>query len=268
MNTNQILSADLLDLIFDDRNKEYGAYELRKTYQPRIVKALFITTSIALLAFAGNLLASSKNEQKEKFIVIPYDPVWIEPDEVKPPPLPPPARVEPPPQIHSEQFSTIQMVDQVDEPPPAIDDLRDAKIDVIKVDGDDFTGIATTTDLDRGTNIIEQQKETEPIGPYRVVQVEARFNGNWIKFLERNLNASVPVDNGAPAGNYQVMVQFVVDIDGKVSDIRTLSNAGYGMEQEAIRVLKKAEKWEPAIQNGRQVKAYRRQSIIFQVTEN
>ena len=50
MQINQILSANMLDLLFDNRNKEYGAYELRKTYQKRIGNALLITIAIALLA--------------------------------------------------------------------------------------------------------------------------------------------------------------------------------------------------------------------------
>ena len=86
------------------------------------------------------------------------------------------------------------------------------------------------------------------------------------KFLLKNLNPQTPIDNEAPSGNYTVLIQFVVDIDGTVSDIKALTNLGYGLEQEAIRVLKKAAKWKPAIQDGRQVKAYRKQAITFQVT--
>ena len=82
----------------------------------------------------------------------------------------------------------------------------------------------------------------------------------------RNLNAQTPVDNDAPVGVYKVLIQFVVDVDGTVSDLKPLTNLGYGLEQEATRVLKKAKNWEPAIQNGRQVKAYRIQAITFQVT--
>ena len=92
-----------------------------------------------------------------------------------------------------------------------------------------------------------------------------KFNGNWRAFLERNLNAEVPLNNNAPAGRYSVVIQFVVDKNGNVSDITALTSHGYGMEEEAIRVLRKAAKWEPAIQNGNQVKAYRRQPITFDV---
>ena len=59
MEPSKILSAPLIDVIFDGRNKEYGAYELRKTYSRRIKKALIATTAIAGLAFGGVTLANS-----------------------------------------------------------------------------------------------------------------------------------------------------------------------------------------------------------------
>ena len=60
------MSADILDLVFENRNKDYGAYELRKYYNKRIVKALIITTSIAVLFLLGSLLASSIDQGKKK----------------------------------------------------------------------------------------------------------------------------------------------------------------------------------------------------------
>ncbi|MBD0333129.1 MAG: TonB family protein, partial [Chitinophagaceae bacterium] len=66
---------------------------------------------------------------------------------------------------------------------------------------------------------------------------------------------------------YTVIIQFIVDKEGNISDVKALTNHGYGMEQEAMRAVKKAPKWTPAIQNGRQVKAYRKQPITFIVTE-
>ena len=62
-----------------------------------------------------------------------------------------------------------------------------------------------------------------------------------------------------------MVVQFVVDKEGNISDVRSLTNHGYGMEEEAMRVIKKGPKWNAAIQNGRQVKAYRKQPITFRV---
>jgi protein TonB len=57
-----------------------------------------------------------------------------------------------------------------------------------------------------------------------------------------------------------------VDKEGNISDVRPLSSHGFGMEEEAMRVIKKGPKWSPAVQNGRQVKAYRKQPITFVVS--
>ena len=59
METNKILSADILDILFEGRNKEYGAYELRKTYNKRITMALIITAAIFLLIFVGSVVAKN-----------------------------------------------------------------------------------------------------------------------------------------------------------------------------------------------------------------
>ena len=100
------------------------------------------------------------------------------------------------------------------------------------------------------------------------VEVEASFPGGdnmWKKYLERTLNPNTPVDNGAPAGSYAVIIQFVVDKEGNISDVRPLTHHGYGMEAEVMRVIMKGPKWTPAEQDGRKVKAYRKQPVTFQV---
>lgn len=101
------------------------------------------------------------------------------------------------------------------------------------------------------------------------VDIEARFPGDmtgWRRFLEKNLNANVPADNGAPCGMYTVFVQFVVDKLGNVSDIKALTSNGYGMEEEVVKVIKRSGAWTPASQNGRPVKAYRKQPVTFILT--
>lgn len=270
MDTNKILSADLLDLIFDARNKDYGAYELRKTYHTRITKSLIFTGVFITLIFAGVVLANKEKKTEERFnIKTDVTISTIEPEVKQPEPLPePPPPQTNPPQIRTEQLTNIEVApdDQVQEPPPSQDDLALAKIDVKNQDGLDFDGIVEPENIDDRKGIIEGKVTKEPEGPLEIVEIPAKFDGDWIKFLLRNLNAQTPIDNDAPLGTYKVLIQFVVDIDGTVSDIKPLTNLGYGLEQEAIRVLKKAKKWDPAIQNGHQVKAYRIQAITFQVT--
>ena len=99
---------------------------------------------------------------------------------------------------------------------------------------------------------------------------EASFPGGqegWIKYLQRNLRADVPVNKGAPPGMYQVIVKFIVAKDGSISDVRAETNRGYGMEAEVIRIITKGPAWIPAVQYGRKVNAYRRQPITFVVEE-
>ena len=101
------------------------------------------------------------------------------------------------------------------------------------------------------------------------VQIQASFPGGmpaFSKYLYRNLNANVPSENGAPAGKYTVYLLFDVSRhDGALSEIRAENDPGYGMVDEAIRVLKKSPKWTPAENNGRKVNMHYRLPIVFTV---
>jgi hypothetical protein len=112
--------------------------------------------------------------------------------------------------------------------------------------------------------------DSTTVKTFGMVEKEAEFPGGdaaWRKFLEQNLRGQVPAENGAPAGIYTVLVQFIVDREGRVSDIKQLTNWGYGMEAEVIRLIKKSVQWTPATQDGRAVKAYRRQPVTFQLDD-
>ncbi|MBO9592410.1 MAG: energy transducer TonB [Niabella sp.] len=85
----------------------------------------------------------------------------------------------------------------------------------------------------------------------------------WVSFLRHNLNEAIPAKNGATKGVYRVRIQFIVDMDGTVSDIRPVTFEGYGMEEEALRVIKKSGKWNPAIIDGKPVKSYKVVPITF-----
>jgi hypothetical protein len=103
------------------------------------------------------------------------------------------------------------------------------------------------------------------------VQQEAQFPGGpaaWRQFLQKELKADVTVNNGAPAGTYTVMIQFLVDADGSISDIRPLTKHGYGTEEEVLRIMQLSPKWTPAVQNGRPVASYRKQPVTFVIAED
>ena len=98
---------------------------------------------------------------------------------------------------------------------------------------------------------------------------EAAFPGGdkaWRLFLENNLDAAAPIKGGAPNGQFTAMIQFIVDKDGSLYDMKGLTKYGYGMEAEVIRLLKRSPKWQPAQQHGRKVKAYRLQPVTFVVS--
>ncbi len=259
MEANKILSSDILDLIFEDRNKDYGAYQLRKTYNRRI------------LALLGSFIASKMDSGPSKINIKEVTLQDIEPEDKKlEPPPPPPPKPPDPPKIEMAKFTPPKIVkdEEVQEPPPEVKELKDTKIDVKSQEGIKDEGIVTPVQIDEGKQIIEEKKEDEN-KIFEKVEIEASFTGGegaWKKFLERNLNPNAPVDNGAPEATYTVYVQFVVSKDGSISDVKALTNHGYGMEAEAIRVIKKGPRWVPAVQNGRQVNAYRKQPITFQVT--
>src|ERR1700754_1709370 len=81
---------------------------------------------------------------------------------------------------------------------------------------------------------------------YEHTEIEPAFPGgdvSWRRFLMKNLNVAVAVNNAAPAGQYTVWVKFLVDKEGNVSDIQPLTNFGYGLENEVVRVIKLAYRW-------------------------
>lgn len=122
---------------------------------------------------------------------------------------------------------------------------------------------------DKGEQVIEVKIDYGEI--FDEVEIEASFPGGdskWRKYIARNLNHQVAIDNGAQEGTYTTVIQFVVGKEGDISDVRPLTNHGYGMEDEAMRVIKRGPKWNPAIRGNVHVKAYRKQPVTFRVELN
>ncbi len=102
------------------------------------------------------------------------------------------------------------------------------------------------------------------------VEIDPAFPGGeekWKKYLMKNLNGNIPIENKAPINSYTVVVQFLVNTNGYLSDVKGLTNHGYGLEEEAVRIIRKGPKWIPAIQNGKQVNAVKKQPITFVIKE-
>jgi protein TonB len=191
-----------------------------------------------------------------------------------PPPSPPP----PQPVVKTPPVATIRVTpprvvpdDQVkpDEAPPENKDIEDVKIGTANKDGVKDAGLDVAPPSDGGKGLVVAPKKEEDEVIFSKVEIESSYPGGmpaWARFLHKNLN--YPEDAMERGIQGPVMVQFIVDKEGNVSDIEVVSGpTDGGLREEAIRVIRKSGKWTPAIQNGRVVKSYKRQPVIFQMAE-
>ncbi|HVX50453.1 MAG TPA: energy transducer TonB [Chitinophagaceae bacterium] len=269
MESNSILNADVLDIIFDGRNKQYGAYELRKTYNKRLTIALAVMFSACLLAVVGTVLASNgKPAKKTQVLVTDISLAAVEEKKNDPPPVQPPKEK---PQVKTIQSTPPKIVqEEVKNPPPTQADQDDVKIGTANIEGIKSDVVAPPVE-EKSTGPVAAPKGEEDFDKeFKTVQIQAQFPGGmeeWAKYLKRNLRAEVGAENGAPAGRYPVIVSFLVDKQGNVSEVKAENDPGYGMATEAVRVIQRSGKWIPAIQNGRNVIFRQKQSVIFVIDD-
>jgi periplasmic protein TonB len=273
MEANKILNSDILDILFEGKNKAYGAYQLRKTYNSRMFKALLATGALLLLLGVGFLLANVVGKKSDKLEVKETTMAEVKKDEPPPPPPPvTPPPPPPPPEIKQVQFT-----------PPVVkkdeEVKKDEKIEEIKEDAAISTKTVETENTVQKIEVAPEEtkgsvaveapvaKPVEEDKVFTKVEIEADFPGGasaWKKFLEKKLSS---FQNDAPPGTYQVIIKFIVSKDGSISDVQAETNHGSGMEEIAKKAIESGPKWTPAQQNGNVVKAYRRQPITFVVAE-
>lgn len=273
MDVNKILTADILDILFEGKNKAYGAYDLRRTYEKRIKIALIGTFTIIVLLFVGSFVANSSSKDKPQIIVEDVNLESVKEEKKPEPPPPPPPPKQEPPKIEMAKFTPPKIVKDEEVKPEdeikEVEKLEDTKIGTINQEGAKDDGIVAPP-VEKGTGTVAAPKEEDYDKVFTVVQIPAEFPGGlpaWAKYLERNLNRDLPVDNGAPPGKYTVIVSFIVDKNGGISEVQAENDPGYGTKEEAVRVIKKGPSWKPAVQNGRNVIYRHRQSITFMVSE-
>jgi protein TonB len=273
MEVNKILTADVLDIIFEGRNKEYGAYDLRKTYNKRLITALIGTAAVILLLFIGYFL-SNLNDGKEKKAMVVQD---VQLEEVKEekknePPPPPPPKIEPP-KVEIAKFTPPKIVKdnevKEEEKPPEQEKLEDTKIGTVNQEGVKDEGITAPPVSDAGKGVVEAPKKDDEDydKTFTKVEIESEYPGGtaaWQRYLNKNFRYPDEAVNNEIQGT--IVVQFIVDKEGNVSDVQAISGpAEGGLRDEAVRVIKKSGKWTPAVQNGRQVKSYKKQPIVFKL---
>ena len=263
----KILQTDLLDLLFDGRNKQYGAYELRRKYNKRMIIAVIIMIASCILFFMLYAFAKSNITSRGLLPLEDITLVTVEPETKKPEVIPPPPKAIAPP-IETRQFTTPKITNEdvkPDERPPEMDELEDTKIGKVNIDGDKDLGIVAPPISDgRGVIEVPKQKEEEDWEKtFLIVQIESEYPGgleSWKRYLNKNIRYPEEAVENEIEGT--VLIQFIVDKEGNVSDVSAISGPNE-LRGEAERVIRKSGKWTPASQNGRKVKSYKKQPITF-----
>jgi protein TonB len=279
MDTAKILKSDFLDILFENRNKEYGAYDLRRQYDKRVRNAIIGSAALMLVVIGGyainNYILKVERENPNRKPVIEQikmEDVKI-PDDPKTPPPPPPPPAPPPPVKPSVQFTppVIKKDEEVpeDEVPPKIKEIENKAISTKTVEGDPNGIDPGLLEDSKGTGVVEAPPPPPKEEIFTFVEQPPTFPGGeeaLAKFLSKNIHYPRVAQENAISGT--VFVQFVVDSEGNIKDVKTVGAAkGGGLEEEAIRVVKIMPKWKAGKQNGRQVSVQFNLPIRFTLQE-
>jgi protein TonB len=264
MTNNEILQADLLDILFEHRNKLYGPYALRKTYIHRLRIALGVALSTVLIFVFMSFINKHRNmggpDKRNPNAMQLTEIDLSKPDEPKPP-EPKPEIKPPKAEVAYQQFRIVEN-DQANSDIVDITDIQDANIGDQNIEGDKPDDLAPTiTQSNSGGDVTE--KKPDEADRRALLTRNASFPGGtaaWLQFLRRFLKSPEDLE---PGQRVEVLVRFWVDIDGSVSKAEIIKSGGKSFDKEVLRVLKKMPAWEPAIQNGNYVAVAYTQPVIF-----
>lgn len=277
MNPKEILTASYLDILFEGKNKKYGGYELRKKYPRRAAIAGLLAVLVVGGVFAAMMIkpkAKVEEAPEEIFIETVMENLEQPPpvDESAPPPPPPPPVQQP---VRTTVQFTVPDVKKDNEvvqeaklstPPPENVDVgksnEEGSDDPNAIPAD----IAGLSGVRGGTGV---GPVGEPGGTgsgeeeiLSVVQEPADFPG-WQKYLDNNLRYPQEARDAGVEG--VVQVSFVVEKDGSITRVKVVrgANLGFGLAEEAVRVVQASPKWKPGKQSGRPVRSTKIVRVIF-----
>ncbi|OOQ60755.1 energy transducer TonB [Mucilaginibacter pedocola] len=271
-----LYNTEWLDVVFGNRNKAYGAYDLRNHYAGTLNKAMAIAFTVVISGAVGlNFAFRSAPPELVTVVEVKNDPNIIHELKQEQPKPEPQKAVEPPkaqPQVKTiKSLPPVVVPDEKPtEEPPTIDQLKTAAVGAETKNGDEVKPGENAPDLSKGTgdgpgkeaskgngNEIENfgaiEVNPEPIGGMAAF---SKFLGRTLRFPGQALDAGV---------SGRVIMTFVIEKDGQISNITVDRPAGYGFDQEATRVLKLAKAWKPGIQNGQPVRVRYSIPINFQL---
>ncbi|MCO5935210.1 TonB family protein [Mucilaginibacter sp. RB4R14] len=266
-----LYNPDWIELVFAGRNKSYGAFELRQHYGSTMVKAMLIAFTTIITAAAAYTYVVGKTPGeiiRETIVVLPKLPPLVvnQPKKIEPPvkASPPAKSLQAAP---TKQFLTMKVTNEpvITNPPKNVDLIGE-------IGPKTTTGTGTVTLIENpepttgGTGVAPAEDKTvhEPFG-LEFMPEPVGGNAAWSKFLSKNLRFPSQAQEAGKGG--RVIVSFVIEKDGHLSDITIFKGAGYGMDEEALRVLKLAKPWKPGMQNKLAVRVRYTIPLNFQLNE-
>lgn len=271
LNQSNLYKTEWLDLVFQNRNKSYGAYALRAASASMMGRAFFIAAPLFILLFVGPGLV---NRFKKETPAEPMDRV-IEVDQIVLPPVKP---VEPKQELPKQEPivekiktvavpSNIVVVDQPkrDIPMPTVDELKGAVVGSETHDGKEVTNeVITGGQSSAGTGVAITPAVDNSIHESSSVDVYPEFEGGmkaWAKYIQKSLR--YPAQAAEEGIQGKVLISFVVEMDGSVSNVTLARGVTGSLDEEAMRVIRKSPKWRPGKQSGSPVRVRYNMPIGF-----
>lgn len=249
------------DLVFEGRNKTYGAYLLRRVYDKHMARAMISGIIFFILAMSTphiirmikGILPETENELLSREVTL-AEPPPIDPNKPEPPP---PPKVEPPPLKDQIKFvpPVVKKDEEVleEEAPPDIAALDTLEIANKTEKGDTLLGkdMSLTEEEPAVVAVLEEPKEEEPFSYVEQMPTFPDGQEAMYKFIyDRIKYPAIARENGISG---QVIVQFVVSKDGDIKNAKVMRGIGGGCNEEALRVVNEMPRWKPGKHNGRAV---------------
>ena len=245
-----LLRKTWLDIVFEGKNKRYGAYDLRLRNPKTTLTALLIGALIFTFLLSIPLIAKLIPDSSDDDIALDKKIVTIKlPPKEQPKNLPPPPP--PPPKVDQVKFvkPVVAKAEEVVEEPPKIKEIVDKKLGAETIKGDPDAPLTVEPVGNGPGDVVEDDNSIHNMAG---IEVKPDFPGGIQKFYTYIMNNyRIPDEEGL---NGNVFVTFVVEKDGRLTDIKVLRDIGFGTGKEALRVLNNSPKWNPGEQNGKKVR--------------
>jgi len=258
MRPENILQSDVLDIIFENKNKAYGAYNLRRNYNKRLLQSIGVTCMVVLAVAAVQTMKPEDRIlgglQIDSTILVMIPPAERPKDPVKPQETKPLQNVA---TVNDNPIVVVPDVD-VNDSIPTVDDLANNTLGNTNKPGI----VDGTVDVDPGPSITNGGDEppvenTEPPFDDETVRIYAdvmpEFPGGMEalkKFLYKNLRQPDDMEAG---DRLIVKVKFVVNKNGDIDNIEVIQSGRQDLDKEVVRVVKKMPRWKAGEQNKRPV---------------